>query len=236
MSRLDELFLRRFGFSSWREAFTSTGERLEVASASMKNLRDEFDPIHPNSRRGWHKRPLRPNRQRVLGEFCDASDEAVMDIVARLLSGDKEVEDLITKPMTEEKRRIENVAERLRTGRLAEGHFIENSERICGIPTKSLLDCRDQACGFDFGVVDQSALAIEVKGIKSMRGAILFTDYEWNQANRRAANYWLVIVGGIPDQPRAMLIRHPASLLSVTSSIRQTSVISWKATVIVSSG
>ena len=233
MSRFDEKFLQKFGYGSWRDAFSATGSRLGVRPASMKNLRDEFDPIHPNARRGWHKRPLRPNRQRVLGEFCDASDEAVFEIVSRLLAGDKEVEDQVTKPMAVDRDPVQNVAERLRTGRLAEEFFLENSEQICGVGPKLLLDCRDQACGFDFGVEGQDRLAIEIKGLKALRGAILFTDSEWNQANRRAADYWLVVVGGIDRQPRGRLITDPVSALKAISSIRRTSVVAWKANVVV---
>jgi hypothetical protein len=86
---------------------------------------------------------------------------------------------------------VVNVAERLRTGRLAETFFMENSESICGFPSEALLDCRDQACGFDFGVHGRDLLAIEIKGIKTLRGTILFTDKEWNQANHKENNYWL---------------------------------------------
>ena len=235
MSRLDKEFLQKFGYSSWRKAFVATGKSLGVPPASMKNLRDEFDPIHPNARMGWHKRPLRTNRQRVVGAFCDASNEAVIDVVTRIFAGDKEVEELITKPMAVAKDPVANVAERLRTGRLAETFFMDNCEAICGVPRKLLLDCRDQACGFDFGVQGQNELAIEVKGLKPMRGSILFTDSEWNQANRRAANYWLVIVGGIDRQPRAMLVKHPSLLLTVKSSIRNVCAISWRANVVVAS-
>jgi hypothetical protein len=236
MSRLDDAFLRRFGYSSWHKAFAGIGARLGVRPASMKNLRDEFDPVHPNTRQGWHKRPLRPNRQRVLGEFCDASDEAVFDVVERLLAGDKEIEESITKPIATAKAAVANVAERLRTGRLAETFFMEHSEAICGVSRKSLLDYRDQACGFDFGVRGKDLLAIEVKGLKLLRGPILFTDNEWNLANRRENNYWLVIVGGLEKKPQATLIKHPAGSLKVKSLIRNVSAISWTANVSIGGG
>lgn len=233
MSRLDARFLQRLGFSSWNQAFRETGEQFGVPPASMKNLRDEFDPIHANARRGWHKRPLRPNRQRVLGEFCDASDETVLDIVARLLAGDKEVGEMITKPLAEAKETVTNVAERIRTGKLAEKYFMEHSETICGVPSGSLLDCRDLACGYDFGVAGRQSLAIEVKGMKAIRGAILFSDGEWRQANRRKADYWLVVIGGLADRPRARLIENPSSSLAVSSSIRKVTEYRWTATVTV---
>lgn len=233
MSRLDERFLRKFGFNSWQRAFAVTATQLGVPAASMKNLRDEFDPVHANTRKGWHKRPLRVSRQRVLGEFCDASDEAVEDVVARLLVGDKEVEEMITRPMAGAKGALANVAERLRTGRMAEVHFMNHCEAICGISCEVLRDCRDQACGFDFAVTGRDWLAIEVKGLKTMRGAIQFTDSEWNQANRRMTDYWLVIVGGLDHHPRARLIKHPAASLRVTTSIRTSTTIAWAANVVV---
>lgn len=231
MSRLDIEFLKRFSYRSWREAFRDTGSRLGVPPASMKNLRDEFDPLHPNSRQGWHKRPLRPNRQRVLGEFCDASDEALTEVVSRLVRGDKEVEDLVVKPIAATRDRVENVAERLRTGRLAEEYFLHNAERICGFSSSQLVDFRIEARGFDFGVRHEDNLAIEVKGLKLMRGQILFTDFEWHQANRRRTDYWLVVVGSVVREPRAVLIKDPSSSIRVVSSLRQSTVVSWKANV-----
>jgi len=233
MSRLDRKFLRHFGYPSWRSAFSATGKALDVAPASMKNLRDEFDPVHANPRQGWHKRPLRRNRQRVLGEFCDSSDESVVEIVYRLLRRDPEVEDLVVRPLMEDRERTDNVAERLRTGRIAEDYFLTHSKRICGIAPRQLVDLRFEARGFDFGVRDQDSLAIEVKGLKASRGQVLFTAHEWSQANGRAEDYWLVVVGSIGSTPRARLIRHPAHELSAVSSLRQATVVSWRAAVAV---
>jgi hypothetical protein len=234
MSRLNLDFLKRFSYRSWREAFQDTGSRLRVPPASMKNLRDEFDPLHPNARKGWHKRALRPNRQRVLGEFCDASDEALTELVSRVVRGDKEVEDLVVKPLAATPDRVGNVAERLRTGRLAEEYFLQNSERICGFSSSQLVDYRIEARGFDFGVRHEDNLAIEVKGIKLMRGQILFTDFEWQQANRRKTDYWLVVVGSVVREPRAVLIKDPSSSIRVVSTLRASTVVSWKASVSVS--
>lgn len=231
MSRFDKEFLQRFSFKSWREAFRDTGSRLGVRPASMKNLRDEFDPIHPNQRKGWHMRPLRPNRQRVLAEFCEASDEALLEVVSRLLRGDQEVEEIVTKPLATARARVENVAERLRTGRLAEEYFLGHSERICGILPSELVDYRLEACGFDFGVRHESKLAIEVKGIRGSKGDILFTDCEWRQATRKRTDYWLVVVGALDRTPRPFLIKHPSGTLNAVSSIRQSTAVSWRATV-----
>lgn len=230
MSRLDTEFLRRMSFPTWREAYARLGEQLEVRPTSLKNLRDEFDPIHPNARRGW-LRELRQNRQAVLALFCNASDEALMEVVRGILGGDNQVRSLVAEPILQSRDRIENVAERLRTGRLAEEYFLNNSDAMCGIPRANLVDCRTDACGFDFGVVRQPKLAIEVKGLKRSRGDILFTDHEWRQANRRKANYWLVVVGCLESAPSGKVIRNPAAEIQVTCSMRTTTAICWQSTV-----
>jgi len=219
MSRLDTSFLDRFCYNSWREAFDNVGEQLGVPAASMKNLRDEFDPFHGNPRKGWHKRALRPNRQRVLGEFCDASDDAIAEVVTRVLKADKEIQELVTKPIANSRSHVENVAERLRTGRLAEEYFVAHSEKICGLPPSELIDCRFDARGFDFGVASDERLGIEVKGLKSRRGEILFTDHEWRQAVHKRSFYWLVVVALLRRSPRAILVKDPSASVPVVSTI-----------------
>ncbi|HAU36469.1 MAG TPA: hypothetical protein DCX07_01970 [Phycisphaerales bacterium] len=229
MSRLDAEFLHRFSYRSWRAAFADSGQRLGVPLASMKNLRDEFDPLHPNARSGWHQRPLRPNRQRVLGEFSEASDEALIEVVGRILRRDAEVQQLVVTPIAATRERVEDVAERLRTGRLAEEYFLQHSAAICGVDTVELLDRRQDACGFDFGRRQDDHLAIEVKGLKALSGQILFTDHEWQQANRRQDKYWLVVIGGIAEMPRPRLVRNPATTIEAVSTFRHSTVVSWRA-------
>lgn len=230
MSRLNDVFLTRFRFKSWRSAFSVSGAALGVPAASMKHLRDEFDPLH-GFRQGWHQRPLRPTRQRVLSEFCDVSDDALLEIVARLMDRDHQAAGEIVAPLAFTKERIENVAERLRTGRLAEEFFMENSKSICGVPSRSLRDCRYDAAGYDFGLKNAPDVAIEVKGLKTLTGAVLFTDLEWRTARTRAESYWLVVVGELGKTPRARMWRNPVNLLEVKSSLRRATTVSWHATV-----
>lgn len=230
MSRLNDVFLSRFGFKSWRSAFAGTGSALGVPAASMKNLRDEFDPLH-GYRKGWHQRPVRPNRQRVLSEFCEVSDDALLEVVNRLLARDQQAAAEIVGPLAFSKERVENVAERLRTGRLAEEYFLANSRDICGVPARSIRDCRLDAGGFDFAVVDEPRLAIEVKGLRSHSGGILFTDLEWRTARSRSSDYWLVVVGDVTGTPQARMWRDPSRQLEVRSSLRRSTTVSWQANV-----
>ncbi len=154
-----------------------------------------------------------------------------MEVVSRIVRRDKEVQDLVVRPIAATRERVENVAERLRTGRLAEDYFLHNSAQICGFPSADLIDYRIEARGFDFGVRRDERLAIEVKGLKLLRGQILFTDFEWQQANRRKGDYWLVVVGSVVSEPRALLVKDPASSVTVVSSLHQNTVVSWKANI-----
>ncbi len=64
LSKFDTEGLRYLDFDSFVEAFNVIGLALGVQPASVKNYRDEFDPLFPNNRKGWHKRPIR--------EYCKA--------------------------------------------------------------------------------------------------------------------------------------------------------------------
>src|SRR5579863_5876423 len=59
LSKYDTVGLRKLGFESFVEAFNVIGYALGQKPASIKNYRDEFDPLFQNKRLGWHKRPTR---------------------------------------------------------------------------------------------------------------------------------------------------------------------------------
>ena len=59
LSKFDFEGLKFLGFDNFTEAFNVIGLALGVQPASIKNYRDEFDPLFPNERRGWHKREIR---------------------------------------------------------------------------------------------------------------------------------------------------------------------------------
>ncbi len=233
MSRLDRAYLEAHKLKSWKEAFRRAGEALKVAPASIKNLRDEFDPVHGNARKGWKDRPMRKNRLRVMGQLCDVSDAALLDMIDNILAHDQETVQEVVKPLSMPVERVHNVAERLRTGRLAEAFFLANSEKIADIAATLILDHRELARGYDFGVRKRDGIAIEVKGMKQMRGGILFTDREWSEAKARRADYWLVVVGNIESNPIAKLFPDPTTTLEAECKYQTTIAASWRASVAV---
>jgi hypothetical protein len=229
MSRLDASYLQALGFESWTLAFQHASALLQEPANSFKNLRDEFDPFHTNSRQGWHKRAVRQSRQRVLDELADVSDDALLELVRRILARDETATADAIDSLAVVTKRAANVAERLLTGRRAEEYFLPNSERILGIPQKEIIDYRNAACGFDFGRVAVPEIAIEIKGMKAAKGSIQFTDREWIEAGVRRDRYILVVVGRLATEPQAKVFEDPYSSLNVMCDYVQSLTASWSA-------
>jgi hypothetical protein len=231
MSRLDRAYLDARHVKTWKEAFAEAGNLLKVKPQSLKLLRDEFDPIHGNARKGWKDRPMRPNRQRVMGELCEVSDAALLEMIDGILRHDADAVEEVVTPLSKPIGRIHNVAERLRTGRLAEIFFRDNCQRIADVHADMLLDHRELFRGYDFGVQDRADIAIEVKGMKQSRGGIVFTDREWTEAKARRQNYWLVVVGNVEANPIARLIPDPTATIQAKCQYQNAITASWRAKV-----
>ena len=229
MSRLNRLYLAARGLRTWGQAFDEASTSLGLPAASFKNLRDEFDPFFENERRGWWKRDVRQDRQRVLLEFEPVSDMALLALVDRLLVGDHEAiapaVDVIAEPST----RTSNVAERLLTGRRAEDYFVERYESILEAPGSTLEDFRISAQGYDFGIRERPGLAIEIKGIRGSSGEVLFTDREWSVAGVRREDYWLVVVGDLETSPRHRILTDPTARLDARCRVQTSVSATWQA-------
>lgn len=231
MSRLDRRYLEARGHSSWASGFNEAAAVLELPRSSLKNLRDEFDPFHENERRGWHQRPMRPSRQRVMADLDGLSEDALIDFVQCILSnqGDQieEVLQVLASPPTV----VHNVAERLRTGRLAEEYFIAHCSRILHMPADELIDRRHGACGFDFGLRSRPEIAIETKGLRTNQGSVLFTDREWTEARSRRDDYLLVVVGNLDREPGYRIFANPCQILEARCRHQATISATWSAKV-----
>lgn len=233
MSRLDTEYFRYREVRNWRAAYDEASRALDVRAISIRNLRDEFDPFHANSRRGWHKRKIHPSRQRVLEDLRDLSNDALMALVERILLRDEEATAEAVDSLAAVPRTAQNVAERLLTGKRAEDFFLDHCETLIGVKRKALLDCRQAACGFDFTVEGRLELGIEVKGLKPVKGDILFTDREWTEANTRRENYWLVVIGNLDVDPLGRVIHDPHRVLKANCFYQVAVAAIWKSRVAV---
>jgi hypothetical protein len=231
MSRLDTIYLAARHLQSWQNAFQEAAQALGEPTASFKNLRDEFDPVHPNPRRGWINRPMRPNRQRILDEMAEVSDDALLELVTHILFRDEEAVVEAVDALAVVTHIPSNVAERLLTGRRAEEYFLRHCEGLIGVKPAHVLDLRQSALGFDFGIQNEPSVAVEVKGLKTMRGPIQFTDREWAEAKQRQDNYLLVVVGNLAAEPLARVFPNPHSTIEAKCRIQTSVTAHWYSTV-----
>lgn len=231
MSRLDDVYLASRGASSWTDAFREATQALNRPPNTFKNLRDEFDPFFKNARQGWHKRSMRPARQRVMDELEDVSNAALLALVDRILANDESVVAEAVDSMAVKTKIAYNVAERLLTGRTAENYFLEHCQRLVNLDPRLIVDLRNAAAGYDFGSAANPSLAYEIKGLKQTRGVIQFTDCEWAQAEVRAEEYFLVVVGNLDTVPVPRVFRNPRASLTASCSYQTSVSAVWRSTV-----
>jgi hypothetical protein len=71
LSKFDVEGLSQLGFEGFTEALNTLGLVIGAKPTSLKNYRDEFDPLFPNPRKGWHKRKLRDYCKVFYDEYKD---------------------------------------------------------------------------------------------------------------------------------------------------------------------
>lgn len=86
LSRMNLAGVKELGYSNFTEAFESLGEILGRKPATIKNMRDEFDPYFNNGRVGWNQRKLRSSRQVIFDKLSDESDHDLTQRVKRIIA------------------------------------------------------------------------------------------------------------------------------------------------------
>jgi hypothetical protein len=236
LSRFDATAYDRLGHGTKKATHRAVGAALGVKASTVKNLRDEFDPLHDNPRKGWHKRPLRPSRQRVVELFGEMDEDELYAIVRGLLydpsfrEGDdvQSLLDDVTETDKQPARASASPAARMRTGRAAEAYFID-FHRATRRPTPGeLCDTRTEACGYDFEIVGTTDTTfVEVKGTADARGGILFTDKEWRVASQKADAYVVALVRNLAATPSIGFIWNPVAALEPQQRLYTVTRTSW---------
>lgn len=76
--------LERLGYDTFQDAYKGLAELVGGTPLSVRNYRDEFDPVFPNGRTGYNMRKMHPTRQAML----DANDYLiVVDITGKARDG-----------------------------------------------------------------------------------------------------------------------------------------------------
>lgn len=85
LARFDKKALKVLNYSTWTEAFNDIAYKMDVQKHSVKNWRDEFDPLFGH-RAGWHKRAMAPSRIQVVEEMKDLKEEEIRKMVLKILN------------------------------------------------------------------------------------------------------------------------------------------------------
>ncbi len=238
LSKFDEIAYEKLNLGNNTQTHEKIGEILSVNPNSIKNMRDEFDPYHPNERVGWYQRPLRPSRQKVFNSFTDLSELALREIVIDILNQESDdnlepvIEYIADSSETDEDLDEDVIySSRGITGDKAERFFIENWQMY--YPSFSnLINRTKDGCGYDFelGSDDNLEKFVEVKGLKSATGGVLLTSKEWDVAIDEEEKFDLFIVFDVNDNPTAKIISNPAKRLFPRKQVQTVVQVNWTLT------
>lgn len=232
LSKFDRDGLARLGFESFTEAFNTIALSLKARPASLKNYRDEFDPLFSNPRQGWHKRPMREYCKVLyerydhltLGEFSQFLKPLIFQLpmIEGLESEDDEGEAADASG---------SFAKRLITGAAAEGYFERIFPELEPFHNCALTNTTKFGCGFDFKINrpdDSPYFVVEVKGLRAATGNILLTEKEHRMANRLRDRYFLFVARHFAEKPFHTIYRDPLACgLNLSRTERTVITVNW---------
>jgi hypothetical protein len=235
LSKFDSLGLKSLGLDNFVEAFNVIGYALGSRPASVKNYRDEFDPLFPNPRKGWHKRPTREYCREVYEKYKGLDLAEFTGLVRSFFGFDNNLQ--IEAAQTEESGEGSSAfAQRLVTGLAAERYF----ESVCAsLPVfQGLLlgNTTQFGCGYDFRMRPEpnreDFLAIEVKGLKDQSGSLSMTPKEYAAASELKERFFLFVVRNFREAPNHTIFQNPiSSALQFKKKETVIVQISWSTTV-----
>jgi hypothetical protein len=233
LSKYDALGLRRLGFDSFVEAFNVFGYAMGSKPASIKNYRDEFDPLFPNRRKGWHKRGTRDYCLRVFQEYKNLDLESFTALVQSFGGYDENVQSEF-QPKKKPGGRSD-FAQRLITGLAAERYFESVRSSLSEFKGYSAQNTTSLGCGYDFRLETERSrdfLAVEVKGLNGIKGSLSITPKEHEIASALTDRFFLFVVRNFRESPFHEIFRNPlSSSLRFRKKERVTVQVSWLASV-----
>ena len=238
LSRFDKVALQNLEFKSANEAFHKIAEALQIKPNYIKFRRDDFDVVHPH-RQGWHKRPLAANIVNTVNALERLDELMLRSIVKDILSGGVaswtiDDQDRLVSFFIGEKtgKKAEIFIPRGITGKKAEEYFIKWHAENPGyfLPEAELKDVRECGCGYDFEVVgsNNARCVVEVKGITTDAGGILFTEKEWRVAEELGEKFNLFVVNMKNEgESRVTIINNPFQSLHPVKNIQTVIQVNW---------
>jgi hypothetical protein len=230
LSKYDSLGLKRLGFNSFLEAFNVIGYALGSKPASIKNYRDEFDPLFPNRRKGWHKRETRSYCMKIFEEYKGLDIESFTGLVKSLVGYDENAWSEL-QPVAKTRGGPSQFAQRLITGLAAEQYFESVHPSLPEFEGYAVHNTTRLGCGYDFRMDAGSSrdfLAVEVKGLKDLTGTLSLTPKEYEIAKSLGDRFYLFVVKNFRESPFHEIFRNPLlGRLNFRKKERVTVQISW---------
>src|SRR5579863_5276356 len=228
LAKFDTEGLRRLGFDGFNEAFNVIGSALGVRPASVKNYRDEFDPLFPNKRKGWHKRPIRAYCKAVYAAFGSLSLAAFTDLVKQSISKEHELAVLMEEVERQEGEHL-SFAKRLITGQAAEEYFKAKYKEVDLFKGCELEDTTKLGCGFDFKLSLPTVFyGVEVKGLSEVTGSVALTSKEHSVASVLKDRFVLFVVKNFREDPFHDVYQDPLHGEIMFNKVEQRVIqISW---------
>jgi hypothetical protein len=85
ISKFDKVAYAQLPFGGVTATHKEVGTRLDIKPTSIQNMRDEFDPINDNPRKGWHQRHLTPTRREIVERYGSYSEPRLRHVVFEIL-------------------------------------------------------------------------------------------------------------------------------------------------------
>jgi hypothetical protein len=230
LSKFGSLGLKRLGFQTYAEAYNVVGYALGSRPTSIKNYRDEFDPVFPNSRKGWHKREIREYCRKVLDEYGNLEFESFVGLIKSFTGFDENA--LSAYQISDGgDERSSGFAKRLITGLAAERYFEAVHATLPEFRGFSVENTTQLGCGYDFKLSQKEEsdfLAIEVKGIREQSGSVSLTPREYEVATELRDRFYLFVVKNFQRVPYHEIFLNPtAGKLQFTRVERVVIQVSW---------
>lgn len=229
MAKFNMAFVREFGFKT-KTAFYDylIGIKIAETSGVIKNRQDLFDPFFENGRKGWwQKGDAYIHRKIVIDKMLGNLDVKSYAKVIKIYLKEKfKAKNILSEPIspiyTSRFRTLQT------TGLEAEEYFMNNYHLIEDFNNGKLEDARIYGDGYDFQIdIDRNYYLVEIKGVKTNRGEIRFTEKEFITAKRYKDQYALVVVNNLIDEPKFSLIYNPTFALAFKEKERTTNQITY---------
>ncbi|HXJ97146.1 MAG TPA: DUF3883 domain-containing protein [Terriglobia bacterium] len=233
LSKYDSRGLKELGFESYVEAFNVIGYAMGSRPASVKNYRDEFDPLFPNSRQGWHKRQIRHYCLKVFEEYKSLDLESFTGLIKSFFGYD----DNVRSEVQTNERQYDGTgfAKRLMTGLAAERYFEAVQPSLAEFKDYTVENTTHLGCGYDFRLrmdADEDFVVLEVKGLQEQGGNLSLTPKEHDVASALKDRFFLFVVKNFRESPFHEIFRNPLSgTLQFKKNERVLVHVSWVATV-----